>query len=216
MLLVRDSAYGVGGSWSDDGWIYFIGGTTQALLRVRAEGGKPELVARPDTARDELFFNWPQILPGGRTALVTIMRRLGAADIATVDVASGKTVVLTRGVQAWYASSGHLIVLEGDGSVHAARFDLRRLVVVGRPVTVLDGVAVGSTATGGQTAFTLSNTGTLLYQTALPEQLVMRVTWDGRAQPVDPGWTGLFGEMDLSPDGTRLAITVQRDERVEV
>src|SRR2546426_5737984 len=43
-----------------------------------------------------------------------------------------------------------------------------------------------------------------------------RVTRDGRAQPLDPSWTGLFGEMDLSPDGTRLAITIQRGERVEV
>jgi eukaryotic-like serine/threonine-protein kinase len=215
MLLVRDSAYGVGGSWSDDGWVYFIGGAAQALLRVRAEGGKPELVARPDTARDELFFQWPQILPGGRTALVTIMRRRGRADIATVDVASGKTTVLTRGVEAWYAPSGHLIVLEGDGSVQAVRFDLRRLALVGRSATILDGIAVGNVATGAS-AFALSNTGTFIYQTALPEQQVMRVTLDGYAQPVDAGWSGLFGEMNLSPDGTKLAITVQHDERDEL
>ena len=214
-LLVRDSAFGAGGAWSDDGWVYFIGGGAQALLRVRADGGKPELVARPDTARDELSFNWPQILPGGRTELVTIMRRRGTADIATVDVASGKATVLTRGVQAWYARSGHVIVLESDGSVQAARFDLRRLALIGRPVTVLDGVAVANIATGTST-FALSNTGTFVYQTALPQQQVMRVTRDGRAQPLDPSWTGLFGEMDLSPDGTRLAITIQRGERVEV
>jgi len=215
MLLVRDSAFGAGGAWSDDGWVYFIGGGAQALLRVRADGGKPELVARPDTARDELSFNWPQILPGGRTALVTIMRRRGAADIATVDVASGKTTVLTRGVQAWYARSGHLVVLEADGTVQAGPFDFGRLSLLGRPVTVLDGVAVANLATGTST-FALSNTGTFVYQTALPQQQVMRVTRDGRAQPLDPSWTGLFGEMDLSPDGRRLAITIQRGERVEV
>ena len=215
MLLVRDSAFGFGGAWSDDGWVYFTGGAAQALLRVRADGGKPELVAQPDTARDELFFQWPQILPGGRTALVTIMRRRGAADIATVDVASGKTTVLTRGVQAWYAPSGHLVVLEADGSVQARRFDFGRLSLRGRPVTMLDGVAVGNIATGTSTV-ALSNTGTFVYQTALPQQQVMRVTRDGRAQPLDPSWSGLFGEMDLSPDGTRLAITIQRGERVEV
>jgi Tol biopolymer transport system component len=44
----------------------------------------------------------------------------------------------------------------------------------------------------------------------------MRVTRDGVAQPVDAAWTGTFAEMDLSPDGTRLAITVQREDRSEL
>ena len=187
----------------------------QALLRVRAEGGKPELVARPDTAHDELFFNRPQILPGDRTALVTIWRRRGATDIAAVDIATGKTTVLTRGVEAQYARSGHLIVLAADGSVQAVRFDAGHLTLIGRPMTVLDGVAVGSEVEGAS-AFALSNTGTFIYQTALPKQQVMRVTRDGRAQPVDTGWSGHFRQSDLSPDGTRLAITVLRGERAEV
>src|SRR2546422_10899881 len=100
MLLVRDSAFGFGGAWSDDGWVYFTGGAAQALLRVRAEGGKPEFVARPDNARDELFFQWPQTLPGGRTALVPIIRRRAPAAMATGGVAPGKTPVRTGGPQA--------------------------------------------------------------------------------------------------------------------
>jgi serine/threonine-protein kinase len=213
-VLVRDSAYAAGGTWSNDGWIYFVGAAAHALLRVRAEGGKPELVARPDTAHDELFFDRPQILPGDRTVLVTILRRRGASDIAAVDIATGKTTVLTRGVEAQYARSGHLIVLAADGSVQAVRFDAGHLTLIGRPMTVLDGVAVGDV--GGASAFALSNTGMFIYQTALPKQQVMRVTRDGRAQPVDTGWSGHFLESDLSPDGTRLAITIQREGGTEV
>jgi eukaryotic-like serine/threonine-protein kinase len=216
-VLVRDSAFAAGGAWSNDGWIYFIGGVAHALLRVRAGGGKPELVARPDTAHDELFFNSPQILPGDRTALVTIWRRRGATDIATVDIATGKASVLTRGVEAQYARSGHLIVLGADGSVQAVRFDVGHLTLIGRPVTVLDGVAVGTSLSGsGVSPFAFSNTGTLIYQTALPMQQLMRVAHDGRAQPVDTGWSGDFGESDLSPDGTQLAITVVREGRPEI
>jgi eukaryotic-like serine/threonine-protein kinase len=213
-VLVRDSTYAVGGAWDDDGWIYYIGGAAQALFRVRAEGGKPQLVARPDTARDELFFNWPQLLPGHRAALVTIRRRRGAADIAAIDIASGKTTVLTRGVQALYAHSGHLIVGTADGAVQAVRFDPRNLTLGGRPVTVINGVSMGSISGGSN--FALSNTGTFFYHTTLPEEQVVRVTRDGRAQPVDAEWGGLFLAMDLSPDGTRLAITVVREDRLEI
>jgi eukaryotic-like serine/threonine-protein kinase len=213
--LVRDSAYAVGGTWSDDGWLYFIGGAAQALLRVRAGGGPPQFVARPDTTRDELFFSWPQVLPGGRTVLLTILRRRGVADIAALDVATGKTAVVTPGVQARYARTGHLIVLEADGSVQASRFDPTHPTRLGQPVTIVEGVAVENAAFGGA-AFAISDAGTLTYQTAFPEQQVMRVTRDGRAQPVDGNWSGSFGEMGLSPDGSRLAITVQHEWRREV
>jgi eukaryotic-like serine/threonine-protein kinase len=213
VTLVTDSAYGSGGAWSEDGWLYFVGGTSQALMRVRAEGGQPQLVARPNPAHDELFFNWPQILPGNRTALFTIWRRKAAADIAALDIASGAVTVLTRGVRALYAPTGHLIVLEGDGSVQAFRLDPRRLTLSGRPTTMLDGVWVGGFAA---LPIALSNTGTLLYQTAPSDQQVVRVTRAGAAQPPDAGWSGQLQQLDLSPDGKRLAIAVVREGRVEL
>ena len=213
VTLVSDSAYGAGGAWSDDGWLYFVGGAAQALMRVRAEGGRPQLVARPDPRHGELFFNWPQVLPGGRTALLTVWRRKGAADIAALDIASGVVTVLTRGVRALYAPTGHLIVLQGDGSLLAVRFDPKRLTLGRRPTTILGGVWVGNTLA---LPIALSNTGTLLYQTVAPEQQVVRVTRDGTAQPVDPAWGGRFEELDLSPDGTRLAVTVAQEARTEL
>lgn len=78
-VLVPDSAYGNGGSWSTDGWIYFSGGTAGELhlKRIRAEGGTPELVAKPDRSRGELFHYWPEVLPGGKKALLTVWRRKG-------------------------------------------------------------------------------------------------------------------------------------------
>jgi len=213
VTLVADSAYGSGGAWSDDGWLYFVGGASQALMRVRAEGGQPQLVAKPDPRHDELFFNWPQILPGGRTALLTVWRRKGAADIAAVDIATGKITVLTRGLRALYAPTGHLVVLQGDGSVQAVHFDPKHLTLGGRPTTILEGVWAGGAE---WLPIALSSTGTLLYQTEPPEQQVVRVTRDGNAYPVDPAWSGQFQHLDLSPDGTRLAIAVARAGRTEL
>ena len=214
-ILVRDSAYAAGGAWSDDGWLYFVGGTDQALLRVRATGGPPELVARPDTTRDELFFNYPQLLPGGRTALITIMRRSGAPDIAAVDVGSRVVTVLTRGLRALYTPDGILIVLGSNGVVQAVRVDPRRPRLAGRPVTVLQGVAAGSVAYG-VASFALSNTGTLHYETEQPAQQVVRVSRERGVQVIDPSWGGVFANLSLSPDGRRLAVTVRRDARSEV
>jgi Tol biopolymer transport system component len=212
--LVRDSAYAQGGSWSDDGWIYFVGGASHALLRVRPEGGPPQLVARPDSARDELFYSFPWALPGGRAVLLTI-RRQGEEDVAVVDVASGKATVLAPGLLAMYAPIGYLIVLQSDGSLQAARFDPRSLRLSGRLSTVLDDVWPGS-PWSGQTAPGLSNTGTLIYQRFPSNRDVVRVGRDGTEQVVDPSWSGQFDLLSLSPDGSRLAVTVDREGHSEL
>jgi len=213
--LVRDSAHAVGGSWSDDGWIYFVGGASQALLRVRPGGGAPQLVARPDSARDELYYNKPWALPGGRAVLLTIQRRRGESDVAVVDVASGKVTILAPGVLAMYAPIGYLIVLRSDGSLQAARFDPRKLRLTGRLSTVLDDVWSASPWSGSAVPG-LSTTGTLIYQRFPSDRQVVRVGRDGTEQVVDPGWSGLFDLLSLSPDGSRLAVTVDREGRSEV
>jgi Tol biopolymer transport system component/tRNA A-37 threonylcarbamoyl transferase component Bud32 len=213
--LVPDSASAVGGSWSKDGWIYFVGGVAQALLRVRAGGGQPQLVAHPDSARDELFYNFPFALPGGRAVLFTIQRRRGPSDVAAVEVASGKVTVLTRGLLAMYAPTGHLVVLQSDGSLQAAGFDPRSLKLAGRLVTVIDRVFAG-TEGNEQAVPGLSAAGTLIYQRAPAERQVVRIARDGSAKAIEADWTGVFDHVGLSPDGGRLALSVETDGRSEV
>ena len=38
------------------------------------------------------------------------------------------------------------------------------------------------------------------------------VTRDGTAEQIDPGWTGDFGGVKLSPDGTQLAVDLVQDD----
>lgn len=82
-------------------------------------------------------------------------------------------------------------------------------------MTFLQGVAPGSVA-NGVASFALSNTGTLLYETEQPPQQVVQVSREGGVQVIDPNWSGGFGNLSLSPDGRRLAVTVWREGRVEV
>ena len=214
-IVVRDSTYGNGGAWSDDGWLYFSksSGDVLALMRIRPEGGKPELVARPDTTRDELFFYWPDALPGGRAVLISVWRRKGVPDIAAVDVRSGAIRVLTRGVRALYASSGHLVVLQTDGSLNAVRFDPKTLKLDGQLTQIVTGV---HSSGPGKAPMALSHDGTLFYEAYEPVNQVVRILRDGTARPVDPSWTGQFTHLAVSPDGTQLAVTTLVNSRTEL
>ncbi len=216
VTLVPDSTLGNGGSWSDDGWVYFTGleGGMHALMRVREEGGAPQVIARPDTARDELFFFSPVVLPGNRSVLVTIRRRKGASDIAVVDINSGEKRVLMPGLRALYAPSGHLVVLQGNAAVQAVRFNAGRGTITGRPTEVLTGVRLSATAVS---PLALSREGTLLYESYQPRLQVVRVDRNGIARPVDEGWSGSsIQHIAVSPDGSRLAVAIARDGKSEV
>src|SRR5688572_5475260 len=212
---LSDSAYGQGGSWSDDGWLYFIGnsGGKPSLLRIRSTGGKSEVVAQPDSTRDELFFFWPDALAGGRTVLATIWRQKGAPDIAAIDTKTGKVREIGKGIRALSYGSGYLAILQGDGTITATRFDERRAELRGASVPVVSGVHVGGR---GRAAIGMSREGTLLYEAYTPPKRVVRVARDGAVIPVDPDWTGALDYVQVSPDGRSLAVGLEINARTEM
>jgi serine/threonine protein kinase/Tol biopolymer transport system component len=213
--LVPDSTYGTGLAWSDDGWIYFLHGEDYGrdLMRIRASGGPAEFIARPDSATGALFFYWPQVLPGGRKVLLTVYPMSGDPNIGVLDVSSGKLTTIATGVSARYAPTGHLVVVQGDGSVIAARFDASSGTVRGGFTTVANGLYVPIATIG---ALTLSDEGTFVAALAAPGGHVVRVSRDGREEVVDPQWEGEFFSVAISPDGSQLAISVTRSGRYEL
>ncbi|MEE8361671.1 MAG: hypothetical protein V3R71_05915, partial [Gemmatimonadales bacterium] len=210
--VVVDSAHGYGASWSDDGWIYYLGTADGrvSLLRVRPEGGEPELVAAPRPEEDELVFHSPEALPGGKAVLATLWRRRGAADIVAIDIASGAREVLATGVRGLYARSGHLVVVRGDGVMEARAFDVGTLRTSGRPVEITKGAWVRAI---GRPPIALSHEGTLLYLEYDLSSTIVRVTPDGRRTRVDPQWNDHFESIAVSPTGDRLLISAKRDGR---
>jgi len=214
--LVADSAYGSGLAWSDDGWIYYLQGEDYGrdLMRIRATGGTPEFVARPDPSTGALFYLWPQVLPGSRLLLMTVQPMDGDPRIGVLDPADGAVTLLATGTIARYAPTGHLLVVGVDGTLQAARFNPATGEVRGGFTTVARGVAVWSSIIP---SIALSDAGTLLYQPESPDGQVVRVAREGGGeQPVDPAWHGIFNTLSLSPDGTRLAIGVGRAGRTEL
>jgi serine/threonine protein kinase/Tol biopolymer transport system component len=214
-VVFPDSALAHGGSWSDDGWLYFVGNFRglPSLLRVRPDGGKPELVAAPDSANGDLFFFWPDALPGGRAVLLTVWPRRGEPRIIAVEVSSGKSHPLGPGVRAMYAGNGILTVAQPDGSMSAVKFDARALKTSGQPRRVLEGIRTGGQ---GRVVVAASRNGSLLYEAYQPVHQIVRVDRAGKMEPIDESWTGVFGHVAVSPDGRQLAVSSEKNARTEV
>ena len=214
-VLVPDSTYGRGVWWDGD-WIYYLRGPGfgRDLMRIPASGGTPEFVARPDTTANALFYYWPQLLPGGKKILLTVYPVSGNPSIGVLDVASTKVTLLAAGSFGRYAPTGHLLVVQDDGTLQAARFDASAGTLQGAFTAVVEGVSVTEAAA---TPFALSANGTLLYNKAAAPGRVVRVSRvNGREELVDSEWRGNFGAPALSPDGSQLAISVNRGGRSEL
>ena len=216
-----DISRGVGGasrgaSWVSDGTIVFA--TTDpatGLLRVPETGGEAEVLTKPDTAYGELDHFWPEVLPGGRGVLFTIMSPgpIDTAQIALFNLDTRTTKILLRGgTAAQYVPTGHLIY-GGGGSLHAVPFDLERGEVTGDPIKVLDRVAI--TADGAVNA-AVSKDGTLAYVRPRSAGAMRTIVWvnrEGRETPIAGAPARPYTYPRLSPDGTRVALEVWDENR---
>jgi Tol biopolymer transport system component/tRNA A-37 threonylcarbamoyl transferase component Bud32 len=203
--LAQDSTIALGGGFGPDGSIYFV--RRGGLRRLPAGGGPIEEITRVDTASAEAAHGWVDVLPNGKGLLFTILRRSeDQFDIAVLDLKTRKATILFRGIYARYASSGHIVYSDADGGLFAIPFDEDRLTTTGTAIPIVAGVTQGG---AGVAHFALSRSGTLLYGTGSGggEEVLMWVDRQGRAQVVDSTLKGPFGELALSPDGRRLAVT---------
>jgi serine/threonine-protein kinase len=199
--------YGGGVAWADDGSLYVAG--LEGLLRINPQDGSREAVTRLDAARGDRTHASPDVLPNGRGALVTVIpREVGgpsAYRIGIADLRTGAVEIVLQGVYARYATSGHVVFVQDDGSLLAAPFDQNRVAVTGPAVPLADLVRMGPVGTA---QLALSDEGTLLYATGA--QTVNRMVWvdrNGNEEDVDPSWTGVFTDPELSPDGSRLGLS---------
>ena len=200
-----------GMSWSGNEIVYGEG--SLGIMRVSAEGGMPEQIARVEST--ELAAS-PQMLPGNRAVLFTILAAETAGGIEQWDTArivvqamgSGeRKTVVERGSHARYLSSGHVVYLV-DGVLFAAPFDERRLQI-GRAVPVLNGVRRG--AFGNTSAkYSVSGNGSLVFvpgpvsTSGALRREVVRMNRKGRVEqlPLKPD---AYSSLRVSPNGRQLA-----------
>lgn len=207
--------------WDDRGRVFFgevFGEVMGAVWQMLPGGAPTPLTTLGETEQSHIPS---AALPGGRGILYTARKRRltwGDEDVVAFDLATGaRKILLHDAADGRYLPTGHLVFLR-RGVLFAVPFDLRRLKVRGQPVPVLDGVAqalngwnAGNFTGAGQ--FTIAQNGALAW---IPGGVVrgvdsVLVTVDRRGQvtalgsPVRP----YGGAVRLSPDGSRLALTIQ-------
>src|SRR5262245_28153125 len=199
-----------GGSWAPDGTIVFSTGTS-GLRSVPASGGVPKVLLAPDPKKNETALQWPRLLPGEKAALFTLL--VGGTRIGIVSLETGERRDLTEGMGAYYSPSGHLVFVRG-GSLFAAPFDLRRLELSGPAISILDGVMIVSPFQSA--LFAVSATGALAYVPgSAPRYTLVFVDRGGKLSPL-PFEPREWEEPRLSPDGTRVAVTIRSASNPDV
>jgi serine/threonine-protein kinase len=217
VTLLRMDGNSRGVTWTDGDAIVFATSARQTgLQRVSASGGELTVLTRPDPERGEADHLWPSALPGGRSVLFTITATEGgqdAAQIAVLDLTTRQyTPVLRGGTQPHYASSGHLVYAAG-ATLRAVRFDPDRLETRGIPVPVVPRLV---TTGVGAADFDVSRNGTLVYAETpaglLRELSLVWVDRQGAETPLNLPRRA-YNSPRLSPDGSRLAVAIQSDQR---
>jgi Tol biopolymer transport system component len=203
-----------GGTWNPDGVILM--GSVQGLLRVPAEGGKPELLTKLGEAEEGHF--WPHFLPDGRHVLYTTWSATGAnrgVAAVSIDAPDQPTRVIPIGSNAGYAEPGFL-VFQRESAVYAQPFDAGRLRVSGKQERIADQVT--SSASNGLGHFSVARAGALAYfystnmaggdNTPLADLSTWQLSWFNRAGQVERmvGPAAAFRGVNASPDTTRVAV----------
>jgi len=199
-----------GAQWTSDGTILY-GRSRGGLMKVAASGGAPVAVTELDAARDETSHINPGMLPDGRHFLYFRASRdrersgvfVGSLDSAPAAQSTRSALPLRTMPLLSRSPDGavHLLFVR-DGTLMAQELDTASMTLSGSAFAIAERVAPGQVSVGG---------GTVAFRA--PDTPLGGVpTWfarDGRragpvfATPLPPV---LFPQ--ISPDGTRLAATV--------
>ncbi len=205
-----------GATWGADGTIVFAPSVFSGLVRISANGGQPAPLTTLDKAKDERTHRWPQWLPGGKAVLFTSQSGdTSTFDTGTIEVVRADTgerkVVHRGGYYARYVPTGHILYVL-KGTLFALPFDVGKMEATGSEMPVLEGLETNPAE--GSAQYGVSDNGLLAYLDDVADIspfTIVSVDRQGRSEPL---WKepGIYGTPRLSPDGRRLAVSLQRDE----
>ena len=206
---------GIGGPviWLDDGSIVTA---DTVLLRIPETGGAPEVIPRE---RQEPV-SWLDPLPDGRGFLM-VESGSGTSVVSVYDARRASFRELTTdAVGAWFVAPNIVVVARTSGvetSLLAARLDMKSLELDGTFVPLPEPVVMADARVAN---LLLSRSGTLIRGGAASagSGALAELSWvdrDGNRTPADTAWRFpvpfVNGALRLSPDGTRVAISLTEE-----
>jgi serine/threonine-protein kinase len=200
-----------GAVWMPDDTIVFAAGPS-GLQQTAAGGGAVKVLTRPEPARGEAAHVFPEVLPGGRAVIFTVVPTTSVTDatqIAVLDLqAHTQTVVVRGGSQAHYVASGHLVYAAG-GALRAIAFDPLTLTTRGTSVPVVTDVVTNAGLYVDAINAVIADDGTLAYVRGsggpVAQRTLVWVDRQGRETAIAaPPRAYIYPR--ISPDGGRLAI----------
>jgi serine/threonine-protein kinase len=206
-----DAPIGFGAVWGKDGLITFAPTGGSGLMQVPAAGGVSREVTKLNTEKGEFSHRWPEVLPDEDTLLFAASTgNWDDAQIVMQSLKSGARQNLIAGTFPRYIpTTGHLIFAR-RGSLWAAPLDVANQRV-GTPTEVLKKVWV---AVDGAAQFSLSSLGHIVYVEGSPSGGERTLVWvdrrNGATEPLAAEARN-YSEPRLSPDGTRLAVTITQE-----
>jgi serine/threonine-protein kinase len=194
--------------------IYYDMFATGALRKVPASGGTPQQVTTLDPKKQEIGHHFPEMLPDGRTMLLTVRTgeepSFDEAEIQALSLTSGERKTLIKGgTNAHFVASGHLVFFRA-GVLMAVGFDPGNLEVKGSPVPVLEHVAENPRAGAGQ--MSVSRDGAIVYVsggTSIGDHELVFVDKATGAARALTAKRRPYEDFTLSPDGRMIAATIE-------
>ena len=195
---------GYGGAWTDGGRIVYAPILISGLWRIRADGGAPEQVTKPDGAGTGYAHVFPQRLPGTDDLVFTFWGRTFYAALLSSKTGAWRQVTPPSGpLSGWYAASGHILANDGYGSVRAGSWNPAMTMPVSPDTVVLENV---NWLLGRERSWLdVSDNGTAVYVPGNPSH--RHLVWLDRHGVVTqvPGDADQITEAVVSRDGRRLA-----------
>jgi len=206
---ICDAPSGADGSWSASGQILYDGGVGDPIRAVAAGGGSPRDLITVDSDGGQLNVAWPEFLPDGERFVYLELGTSGGSRlmVGALDGTAPSPLVESDS-RAQYVEPGCLLYVR-ESTLVAQPFDAGSGELIGEPRPLADQVdADGS----GQADFSASHDRTLVYRRTT--QVARRLVWRDRTGR-ELGAVGEpegFGDLSLSPQGSRLAVDIYDEE----
>ena len=220
---LSDARGGRGGAWAEDdegrGVIVFAPTQRSPLHRVSSAGGESLPVTRLSEEGDSRSHRQPRFLPDGRRFLYLSLTDVGEQsehpvfigdlDAAQPGSAAEQKPLLRASCRPWYAPrtdshpQGYLLYIR-EATILAHPFDAAREELTAEPFPIAENVYSGGNRQSCD--FSVSTNGVLTYRQGYG-QSTSQITWfDRQGKKLGTlGDAGLYGGLNLSPDGERLA-----------